>query len=335
MTSITYGDLAHSISSARLTSQVKQDLDTYIAESASGNHEDLSEAVSGDFAPLASIERSIRSLEAYETSQNEASLFTSSLQTVLTNVTESVSHVAFDLITASNTGTQTSLSVSSREASVTFESVVSSFNSSVGGRSLFSGTATGATPLSASSDMLSDIMTLTAGAATAADTITIVDDYFNAVGGGFETGGYHGSENYLSPFSLGEHESAEVQIKADDEAIRNVLKGLALASLVEEGMFSDDLIQQAFIMQTAGENLLESEANILSLQADIGAIEEQIHDAQTARSSEESALELAKSDIISVDLYETATKLTQAETQLEMIYTITARLSQLKLSDYL
>jgi flagellar hook-associated protein 3 FlgL len=218
---------------------------------------------------------------------------------------------------------------------VTFEAVVSSLNTSVGGRSLLSGTATGSTPLASASDMMSDIMTLASAEVTAAGAISVVENWFDAAGGGFDTSGYLGSDTHLSPFSLGENETANLQIKADDDAIRNVLKGLALASLVEKGMFENDVTQQAFILQTAGESLLSSQTNILSLQADLGVIEEQIDDSQISLSSELSALELAKSDIVSVDLYETATKLTQAETQLELIYTITARLSQLKLSDYL
>jgi flagellar hook-associated protein 3 FlgL len=183
--------------------------------------------------------------------------------------------------------------------------------------------------------MMTELTALVVSETTASDVITVVENWFDAAGGGFETNAYQGSDSYLSSFALSEHESATIEIKADDDAIRDVLKGLALASLVEKGTFEDNITQQAFLLQSAGEMLLSSETNLLDLQADVGIVQEQISDAQTSLVAEGYALDLATSDIMSVDLYETATNLTQAETQLEMIYTITARLSQLKLSDYI
>lgn len=335
MATISYGDLASTISNTRLTSEIKQNLDKYTYEVATGNTDDISDAVSGDFSLLASLERSLRSISAYETAQNEASLFTSSVQTILGNVSDQVSNVAFDLIAAASAGDETNLSVTSGDARVKFDAVVASLNTTVGSRALFSGTATDTSPLASASVMLADIQALVAGEATAAGVIAVVDDWFDSAGGGFETIGYLGSQNELSPFTLSENESANVSIKADDDEIREVLKGLALASLVDGGLFEDSIVQQSFILQTAGENLLSSEAGLLSLQADVGVVEQQISDAQVARSAEEFAMEIAKSDLIGVDTFEAASNLSQTELQLEMMYTITARLSQLKLSDYI
>ena len=57
--------------------------------------------------------------------------------------------------------------------------------------------------------------------------------------------------------------------------------------------------------------------------------------AETRNSSEESALQIARNDLTSVDPYSTATKLQETQTQLETIYALTARMSHLSLLDYL
>mgnify|MGYP006193710875 CR=1 FL=1 len=56
---------------------------------------------------------------------------------------------------------------------------------------------------------------------------------------------------------------------------------------------------------------------------------------QARNSAEITALELARAKIVSVDPFEAATKVKEAQTQLEMIYAVTARLSSLSLMEYL
>jgi flagellar hook-associated protein 3 FlgL len=335
MNSISYGDLASSLKNMRVTTQVKQDLEKYNYEVASGLKSDLSDAVAGDFTPLASLERSIRSLDAYGTALNEAELFTSSLQSVLGTVSDQISDLSVDLLTTADAAQPTTISVTAKDARTKFDAVASVLNTRVGGRSLMSGAATGATALASSNDMLSEIKTLVAGEINADGVIAAVENWFDAAGGGFETSGYLGSQNNISPFSLNENQRASINIKADDQSIRDTLKGLILASLVDEGVMSSSQSDQVQLLQAAGETLLSADASIITARAHVGTIEQQISDAETANSAEGYVLKMAKSEIVSVDIYDSAAKLTQAEAQLEMIYTITARLSRLKLSDYL
>ena len=335
MNSISYGDLASSLKNMRITSQVKQDLERYNYEVASGKKSDIRDAVSGDFTPLASLERSIKSLGAYETSLNEADLFASSLQSVLSTVSDQVSDLSIDLLTASDSAQPATIAIASRDARTKFDTVVSVLNTRVGGRALMSGAATGSTALASSADMLNEIKSLVATEVDAAGVISVVDDWFDSPGGGFETNGYLGSQSDISPFALNENQRASVSIKADDQSIRDTLKGLVLASLVDEGIMANNQAEQITLLQFSGETLVTAEAAIITDRAHVGTIEQQISDAKMANSAEGYVLEMAKSEIISADIYDSAAKLTQTQAQLEMIYTITARLSNMKLSDYL
>ena len=63
--------------------------------------------------------------------------------------------------------------------------------------------------------------------------------------------------------------------------------------------------------------------------------EAQIDAAQARNANESFALQIARNDLVSADPYETASKLQETEAQLEMIYTITARMTRLSLLDYM
>lgn len=335
MSSISYGDLASSLTNMRRTTQVKLDLERYNYEVSSGQKSDLRTAVSGDFTPLASLERSLRSLGAYETSIGEAELFASSLQSVLGTVSDHISSLSTDLFTVSEGAQPVTISIAANDARGKLDSVISVLNTRVGGRSLLSGAATGTTALASADDMMAQIGAIVATQVSAGGIIAAVDDWFDAPSGGFETSGFLGSQNNVSPFMLNENERASLDIKADDQSIRDTLKGLVLASLVDEQVMAGNPDEQVALLQEAGSKLLASDAAITVSRAHVGRVEQQIDEARMANSAEGYALELAKSKIVSADVYESAAMLTQAQSQLEMIYTLTARLSQLKLSDYL
>jgi flagellar hook-associated protein 3 FlgL len=71
------------------------------------------------------------------------------------------------------------------------------------------------------------------------------------------------------------------------------------------------------------------------MRAGIGTLEARIETATARNSAETSALEMARNEIIAVDPYKAATDLSAAQTQLETLYTVTARLSRLSLAGYL
>ena len=51
--------------------------------------------------------------------------------------------------------------------------------------------------------------------------------------------------------------------------------------------------------------------------------------------AEASALQIARNGLVAADPYDTATAIQAVQTQIETLYTLTARLSRLSLTDYL
>jgi flagellar hook-associated protein 3 FlgL len=80
---------------------------------------------------------------------------------------------------------------------------------------------------------------------------------------------------------------------------------------------------------------MASEQALIGMQRDTGVTENLLVEAEVAGRVEQGALEAARSKITSADPYETASALEAVQFQIEALYVLTARTSQLRLSDYL
>jgi len=124
-------------------------------------------------------------------------------------------------------------------------------------------------------------------------------------------------------------------VTADAEEIRDFLGALALGGLLGRGIFLGDPAEQGALARLAGESLFDADSRLVDLQADIGSMEAQLERATVEVAAESDSLTIARSKLIEIDPYEAAIELQNAETQLQTIYTITARLSRLSLTQYL
>lgn len=335
MNSVSIGDMALAFQNNRHNTQIKQNMIRLSQELASGQRNDLGNAVSGDFGPISSIEHALRTISAYEATANEAALFVGSVQSTLERIQTGASSISNAMLNAGTLTSSQLVDTASESALVEFESTVSALNTRMGGRSLFAGRATDTAPLASSDQMLTDLQAAIALETTSAGVIAAVDAYFDDAGGGFETSGYLGSANRMSDFRVAEGENAKVGVKADDPEIRDVLKAMALGALVSKGALASDLDARGEILREAGERMISADTKLASVRASVGLVEGQIEDASVRNEAEAMALEFARSDLLSIDPFETATELQATQTQLETLYTLTARMARLSLADYL
>lgn len=335
MNSLSIGDLAQSLVNRQHNYRIKSDLQRLAQELASGRKADLATAVTGDYSPVVAIERSLRSNLAYSTATKEADLFVSSMQTSLEMVQETSSGLGPAFLTASSSGHLTLIQTTATDARLKFDAVISSLNTRIANRAAFSGVATNASALADADVILASIQIAVAAETTAAGVVAAVDDWFDTIGGGFETIGYTGSNTVLSPMKLSEGESAEISITAQDPRIRDVLKGYALAALVGAGTLSSNLDEALILARNVGEKFLTADSGLAVLRAEVGSVEAHIETISTKNIAERSALEIAYSDIVSIDPYKVATELEAVQLQLETLYILTSRLSRLSLAEYL
>lgn len=329
------GDLAQTFKLRQQNVQLKQQMARLTEELASGQVADVTRQLSGNFGHLTDIEHDLLVLESYRGAANEAGVATAAMQAAL----ETVETLAGDLgATAVISGTTTgglTLDAIANQGRGTLDSIVSALNTEIAGRSLFSGTDVEETPLESADTLLAEIRTAITGATTAADVLTALDTFFDTPGGGFETLIYQGGTTFLTPYQLGEGESVRLELRADDNAIRNVLKNTAMAALADDPSLTLNTAERITLAQQSGERLLTSQDELIGIRSNLGFAQSRIDQSSTRIASEVSSLEMARNGLLSVDKFQTATELENVQIQLETLYTLTARASRLSLVNFL
>lgn len=329
------GDLAQHFLLRRQNAALKSQLNQLTQELSTGRKTDVADAVTGDYAFLSDIERSLQVLSGFKASVNEAKVFADTTQDVLGNIQSIAGDLGTAALTAGASHLPSALATTSERAKQDFSAIVAGLNSSVAGRAQFSGTQTDTAALANSDDMLDQIRLAVAGTTSVSAVTQAVNDWFMAPGGGFETLGYLGSVDDLSPFQLGEHNEINLSIRADNAALRTTLRDTALVALVYDTSLALDLPTRRGVIQAAAEGLMTGQSGLTNLRSSLGFAQERIEDATVRNSTTQSGLEVAKSELLSADPYETATRLENVQLQLESLYAVTARMSRMTLMDYL
>lgn len=334
MNYVSIGDLLQTFQIRRQNSFLKAEVGRLTNELASGKTSDISKAVAGDFTALAGIERSLATYKAFKITTGEASLAVESMQGVLRTIQITSSDLGPALLTASNSAqpsVQQAVAVDVRQK---LDGVISQLNTQLADRSLFSGASLDQPALASGAAIMTDVMTAIAGLTTA-DSIALAIDGWFAPGGDFDTVAYLGSPNPQSAFQLSPDEQAQVAVTASDTAIREVLKGFVLGAVLAEGALVASPGEAAAILGKSGVQLITSQSELAVLQARVGSVEARIEAAEIANSAARTALEIARGEMIGIDPYDAATRLEETQSQLETLYTLTARLSRLSLADFL
>lgn len=335
MVQMSIGDLSISHWSQINNRRLKINIQSLSQELSTGKVANLHTATGGDFKNLSSLEGDLSNLNSYKLSNTEASLFTETVQRSLTKIQDTTSEISSALMLAASSDSASMVQVTTSDARSRFISIVSVLNSQVGNRALFAGAETGNSALISAEDILTNIKASIVTETTASGVEAAVSSWFDDLGGGFETIAYQGSEKFLAPFRLGPNDTTSLNIRADSQELRDLLKGFALAALVADGALLGNPSERLEITRSAASRLLNSEDSLTEMRANIGSVEARIESAQARNNSEASALEIARSEILGVDPYKSATELQSIQTQLEMLYAMTAKISKLSLVDYI
>jgi flagellar hook-associated protein 3 FlgL len=108
-----------------------------------------------------------------------------------------------------------------------------------------------------------------------------------------------------------------------------------MAALASEGSLPPAADAKKDMASAAAERMMTGERGLVELRARIGAAEGRIEAARVQTEATRTALELEETRITAADPYATATDIESVNRQLESLYLVTARISQLSLTDYL
>ncbi|MEP2717490.1 flagellin [Pseudophaeobacter sp.] len=326
----SYGDLTtHSFLRNR-NAELKLDLATLSQEVSTGKKADLTEELGGDFSFLADIENNLNRIESQTVATNETKLFALSIQSNLSRMQEGTQLMRDNILSVSTTLTPSDADRFAKEADRQMDAAISSLNGWAGGRSLFAGAATGTTPLNGADTLMTELLSETAGLTTSTDIIQAVKDWF-ADPTGFDTAMYNGSTNNISPVEIGDGESVSLDLRADDPDLKHALQSYAILALLDEPSLALTDEVKLELTRAGMTEMGDSTNKLIEKQADIGFIEAQLERVSTRNLASKTTLSLAFNEIVLADQYEASSKLKQTETQLEILYTVTARSAQLSL----
>ncbi|MEL7092278.1 MAG: flagellin [Pseudomonadota bacterium] len=330
----SFGDLAQSFILQRRGADLKTEMARLNKELVTGQVSDPKAVLAGNVSYLADIENDLRLLDSYRVVTTEAQTFADTMQNALDRIQSSSTSYSQDLLSVAKNAVGPVLDQFAVNAKAELETVVSALNTTVAGRTIFAGTATDRAAIEEVDTIIAAVQTAVAGAGSIDDIFLAADAWF-ADPAGFSATLYNGSDNSLNPFRVGDSETVDIPYTADDEELREVIKGLSLAALAGEGGLGFTADGQRACMNRVGTNLMAAQSGLTALRADVGASQERIDQIASRNAAEALSLDYAKGALLGADPFETATKLEEVQFQLQSLYTVTARMSDLTLVNFI
>lgn len=337
MTVYSIGDQARAFALQASSYRLKTTLATLTDELSSGEVSDIARRLQGNTQVLSRMEARIAMTTQMARNSAEAAALTGAMQTALETVQPRAVEFGLALIAEPLDETASLPNLRSEEAAQLLEATISQFNVSAGGRYLFAGENSDTAPLVSGAEILDTLQVLTSGMATAEAVAQAVSNWFDAPpgGGGFVDMAYRGTIGTREVFAVAEGQNIAMATTAASPALRDVLKGLATAALAgRAGLFGQQHEKRALIYR-GGQILVKNDPQLVGEMGRIGMTQQLIERAQTESAASLKTMETARSALKAADPYQTAGALQQVDTQLKTLYAVTARLSQLKLVDFL
>ncbi len=334
MSSVSLGDLSQSFMLQRRSVSLRTEMSRLTDELSSGRVADVRTVLEGNHNYLSELERSLSAFSSYTVSTSEASYFTATIQNSLDRVQEFSGQLGIDLILAGGGPVGVISGSPSENAETQLISIVNTLNGAIAGRSIFAGTATDGAALEDADTLLTELMTAISGQTTPEDILTAADTWFSDPAG-FDALIYSGSDTALAPFVLSDTESVSLDVRANDESLKEVLKNVAVAALADDPALGLSVPQQSQLFETIGLDLQSKQDQLTDLRSRVGLAESRIEQIATRNQAEETSLEFARNALLEADPFETATRLEYVQFQLQSLYAVTVRSSQLSLVNFL
>ena len=328
MTSI--GDLAQMHFLRRHTAVTKTALDRLTVEVATGTAADPMAHLRGDASTVTTLDAALSRLRAYGAVTNDLSLRAEAQQRALAHVDDAAVKASGALVTAAH-GTAQGLIAAGQEARQALEVSLSALNQRLGDHALFAGADSGGPAILSADAFMAQLRAALGGVSEVSAVKQAVSDWFAAPDG--FAAAYLGADP-APALPIADGQVVALETTAADPALRDTLKALALGALLADPGFGTAADRTA-LARHAGEALAGLATDRAAMAGRLGAAQDRLEQAAIRNQAEETALSIARNDLLAVDPYDTATRLQETETRLETLYALTARLSRLSLLDHI
>ncbi len=319
----------------RRTAALKERLEITSTEVVTGRFEDLTKATGGQLGSAHLLNKAIQDIdnraELFKVTQTRMTLMGETLEGTRKTLDNMGTRAITVLTSNSNTGVSTLI----EEAEASLRTVFTALQLNYGTRNLFSGDATSTQPLGDVNQLLIDVRAIVSAGPDVSTIEAALDTYFEDPTGTFQTTIYQGGQGNSTSVLLANDTRVDFTIRADDPSLKRVMRGLATiaaADLLPFDRFSEEFGE---LFAAASFQLNNGEAGVVELESKLGIGLQLISNSEDIQAAEKLTLTAAYSEITGRDQFEASTDLKQLETQLETSYLLTARLSQLTLTNFI
>ncbi len=305
--------------------RLRDRIDTTSEEAVTGRYKDMTAHLSGRIGSAMLGQKAIDDVANERTQLTLKETRLDIIQQSLTAIDDNIGQLGVRMKSALGSEDFTARESVVRDAKAALSSTFSVLNTRHGERYLFSGDATNTKPVGDVGVLLDDVRSMAASATDAADFATQMDAYFNTPGSGWQANVYAGTETASDPASL----------TGTDPAITQTLWGLAVLSLSGSDESLALFNGNSDALTGATDTLADGQAALTNARAERGILQAQIETSKSALDLEETVLTHSFNQMTARDQYEAASELKRLETGLEASYTLTARLANLSLLNFM
>ena len=305
--------------------RLRDRMDTTSEEAVTGRYKDMTAHLSGRIGQAMLGQKAIDDVANERTQLTLKETRLEIIQQSLTAIDDNIGQLGVRMKSALGSEDFTARESVVRDAKAALASTFSVLNTRHGERYLFSGDATNTKPVGDVDIFLGDVRSMAASATDAADFAAQMDSYFNTPGSGWQANVYSGTATASDPASL----------TGTDPAITQTLQGLAVIALPGSDETLPLLNGNSDTLIAATETLADGQAALTNARAERGILQAQIESSKSALDLEETVLTHSFNQMTARDQYEAASELKRLETSLEASYTLTARLANLSLLNFM
>ena len=329
-------DLTTFSTQSRAIADADRALAVLAKEVATGLIADPVEATGGDPLMLYQIEREIEQAAANLAVLDQGRGRASATQLALGRIESAAAPLGADLLGAATLGDAVGAVTRAAGARGAMADMASALNARFAERSLFAGAAVDRAAVAPAEDMLAEIESRIAPGASSDQIIAIIDDYFFADPGGFAANGYLGADVDAPPLRVGDDPPVTYAVRADDDAIVATLAALAIIAIGGDGPIDGaERARTLALLREGAERAIEAGDGVAALRSQVGAAEARIEELAVRETARSDLLTDTRLSVVAADQFEAATELKAVETKIQAIFSVTARLSDLSLTNFL
>ena len=330
-----FPDLAAARAITRTVSELKERINVVQQESVTGLTADIAENRKGDVGSVMTMRKAIEDAQNYGDAVTLGLSRAGVSQSALALLEDNLSGFAAQVTTIAEGTAQPDTGVLAAEAASRLETLVGTLNVRHGGRTLFSGTATDGAAVAPSEDILSQVGAILASSATAADADAALTLFFDDPSGGFYGGVYLGDDGQAGVAQTGPNSTVTYGKRADDPAIRDLIRGLAVLATHDQAGFAGDGDETRELLASVTGSLFDADDGVTRMRGELGAAEARLEEAKTYLEANETTFTLALNNTIGRDQFEAATEFQNLTNQLEASYAAAARVGSLTILNFL